>query len=661
MIITLAAALALASSLTIEVPYLPQTDALCGGAAAAMVFRYWGDVHADATEFALLVDRRAGGIADDVLIDAVRKRGWQPIELRGGLAGLQERLADHQPVIVLLADRGARYHYVVVTGQTDEGVSIHDPSWGPSREISSAEFERRWRASNHWGLVILPPSDGLPKPNAGRVLVEPSRDADQCDALLSDALAEIRGAGFDKAETILDPVRTACPSLAGPWRELAGVRFAQRQWKDAAALARAALVRDPSDAYALDVLGSSLFMQDDAVGALRAWNEIDKPRVNLVRIEGIRHTRYQTVAEALAVQPNMLLTAEKFEQARRRLEELPDRSSARLTMRPETDGFVSVDVVVLERGGVPRNATDWTATGARAAATRSLSVSLPGGTGQGDVWSAEWGFWPNRPSVGMAFAAPRVGRLPGVWRVEASWDAQSFASDTIGAPAVRESRWHGGLSVSDWLTAHIRYSISTGFDTWNGDRKTVAIGGAVERRWFGDRAALEVHATDWIGVRSSTGFQVTGVRVDLQSSPERRGWIVLGTAGADRVSDRAPLGMWPGAGDGHARVPMLRAHPLLQDGVIGLGLSSAFGRSLSYGTAEAQRWFDKPFLARVGLAAFIDIARASRKAAGNESPTHIDAGAGVRVKIPGATGALRVDVARGVRDGAHALTFGWQF
>ena len=147
MIITLAAALSLAASLAIDVPYLPQTDALCGGAAAAMVFRYWGDVHADAMEFAPLVDRRAGGIADGVLIDAVRKRGWQTVALTGGLADLQRRLAGHQPVIVLLADRGARYHYVVVTGKTDEGVTIHDPSWGPSRQIKNAEFDRRWGAS----------------------------------------------------------------------------------------------------------------------------------------------------------------------------------------------------------------------------------------------------------------------------------------------------------------------------------------------------------------------------------------------------------------------------------------------------------------------------------------------------------------------------------
>jgi hypothetical protein len=50
------------SGTILEVPYLPQTEALCGGAAAAMLFRYWGDRHADVQQFAPLVDRRAGGI-----------------------------------------------------------------------------------------------------------------------------------------------------------------------------------------------------------------------------------------------------------------------------------------------------------------------------------------------------------------------------------------------------------------------------------------------------------------------------------------------------------------------------------------------------------------------------------------------------------------------
>src|SRR3954447_12177768 len=147
MLTPLAAVLSLAASLAIEVPYLPQTDALCGGAAAAMVFRYWGDVHADVQEFAPIVDRRAGGIAVDVLTNAIEARGWRTDRVAGSLDALADRLRDGQPVIVLLPERGKRYHYVVATAVNDEAVVVHDPAWGPSRSIRRTEFERAWSAA----------------------------------------------------------------------------------------------------------------------------------------------------------------------------------------------------------------------------------------------------------------------------------------------------------------------------------------------------------------------------------------------------------------------------------------------------------------------------------------------------------------------------------
>src|SRR5581483_7196525 len=72
-------------SATLDVPYLSQTDALCGGAAAAMVFRYWGDAHAMPQQFAPLIDARAGGIADGVLVSAIRQGGWQADAFNGSL------------------------------------------------------------------------------------------------------------------------------------------------------------------------------------------------------------------------------------------------------------------------------------------------------------------------------------------------------------------------------------------------------------------------------------------------------------------------------------------------------------------------------------------------------------------------------------------------
>jgi hypothetical protein len=255
-----------------------------------------------------------------------------------------------------------------------------------------------------------------------------------------------------------------------------------------------------------------------------------------------------------------------------------------------------------------------------------------------------------------------MGRLPGVWRVDAFWERESFSpAGTATVATIQESRLHGGLTVSNWLTPRLRYSISGGFDTWNGNRKTAVVGGTIERRWFGDRASIDVHANDWIAVGGSRGFQSVGWRLHVRSSPEPRGWVALATAGADRVSSAAPLGLWPGAGDGQTRAPLLRAHPLTEDGVIVLGSSAAFGRSLTYGSAEIQRWLDRPWLAHVGMAGFVDIARAARREAGDMSPLHVDVGTGVRLRIPGMPGALRVDVAHGMLDRAQALTFGWQY
>src|SRR5919202_2278397 len=139
--LTLVAALSLAAlstastGLALEVLYLPQTDALCGGAAVSMVLRYWGDTHADVQQFAELVDAKGRGIADDVLVDAVKQRGWNVVAFAGSIDALGERLRARHPVIVLLADRGDRYHYVVVTGATTDAIVVHDPSWGPSRRV----------------------------------------------------------------------------------------------------------------------------------------------------------------------------------------------------------------------------------------------------------------------------------------------------------------------------------------------------------------------------------------------------------------------------------------------------------------------------------------------------------------------------------------------
>ena len=64
---------------------------------------------------------------------------------------------------------------------------------------------------------------------------------------------------------------------------------------------------------------------------------------------------------------------------------------------------------------------------------------------------------------------------------------------------------------------------------------------------------------------------------------------------------------------------------------------------------------------RLGIAAFVDVARAwDRVDSGTRRSLVIDAGAGIRIRLPGRRAMLRVDYGHGFRDSADALTFGWQ-
>jgi len=207
----------------------------------------------------------------------------------------------------------------------------------------------------------------------------------------------------------------------------------------------------------------------------------------------------------------------------------------------------------------------------------------------------------------------------------------------------------------------VRYSVTGGLDAWSGDGKAASIGGALEHIAFAERLVVSVNATRWAPLTGGSAFSSVSTQVTARSSADIRDWVVRGTAGVQRVGDAAPMTLWPGAGEGLTRVPLLRAHPLLDEGVVDVTGSSAFGRTLAFGSAELQRWLEPLPLVRLGIAGFTDVARASRQLSTGATPVEVDAGIGLRVKIPGTPGVLRADVAHGLRDGANALTVGWIF
>jgi hypothetical protein len=518
-----------------------------------------------------------------------------------------------------------------------------------------------WSASDHWSLVILPTALAIPgrRSDTGppsRTAVDSRRDrGDACARRLDAALDAIEREGLDRADFYLERVRAACPATAGPVRELAGVRFAQHRWREAAALAERAASVDARDEYTWDVLGSSRFMQDDLFGALAAWNHIGRPRVDAVSIEGLTRTRYARIAELIDLEPGSLLTADALRLAERRLASWPDASSVRVGFRPAADGYAAVDVAVVQPPTRPRTPTEWIARGVESGVNHEVEAAVPGPTGEGDVWNASWRWWENRPRVAVSFMVPTTSHVGGLWRVEAEWERQTFQLGAA-APLLREDRLHGGLAVGDWLTANLRYELSGGIDAWNGIGRAAFAGGGVDEHALGDRLSFGASVKTWLPLTGTTRFETVRARASARSAAADLGTVWQSEAGFDWASASAPMILWPGAGEGLARDVLLRGHALLDDGVIA---GPMFGRRLAHANEQVTRWIGSSPI-RAGIAAFVDLAHVSeRSAASLGPPFQIDAGVGLRLRAA-STGTLRVDFGRGLRDGTHAFIIAWQ-
>lgn len=637
----------------LSVPYLPQTEALCGGAAAAMVMRFWGarDIYADA--FAPLVDRSAGGIRTSALVRDIEARGWKADAGGGDLTRLGSEVARGRPVIALIEDRPGRYHYVVVVAAPATGsIVLHDPARAPDRAIDAPSFDARWAKAERWMLVLEPGPD-LPvraSPTAATVPTATPDPGFACQAQVDEGVALAQRGDKAAARRALETAAAACPRAGAPWREIAGLDAVENNWEAAATHAQRAVSLNPGDDHSWRVLATAEFVRHNDLAALAAWNRIGEPRTDLVDIRGLKHTRYLVVADAIGVTSGTLLTPDALRLAQRRAQDLPALAAARVTFRPVEDGRAVVDASIVERARAPVTYAAWGGIALGAAANREAMMSLANVSGGGDAVGISWRWWEHRPKVAISYAAPGLG---GIWRVDASRETQTFAD---GRVTFEESRTRGGVELSNWIDQRTLLRGGVSVERWTDRRRTVALAAGAEMWPLVDRLVLETGGMLWTGSGDAFGAANVGLRWRSKGAPTGTVW--LANAGYRVASATAPASIWPGADTGHAREVLLRAHPLLDDGVIAGGV---LGRRVTHGGAELQHWLTpgRQRLARVAPAIFVDVARATRGLAHSDRRVHYDAGAGLRVSVAG-MGVLRIDVARGLRDRRRAFSVGWQ-
>jgi peptidase C39-like protein len=622
----------------LDVPFISQSEALCGGAAAAMVLRYWGERGLDAESFAHLVDRSARGIRTTRLVEDLRLRGWNTAAVDGRDDLIDTELARGRPVLTLIEDRPGTFHYVVVVASTPQAIVFHDPARAPFRVMDRERFSKRWSATGRWMAVVTPAESARSSP--------PSAPADlpgdsSCPSLIAIGVQQAQAGRLEAADRSL----TAALSCGGSasLRELAGVRLLQRRWPEVTELASAALAADPMDTYSWQLLATSRFLQNDPSGALDAWNRIDQPHVDLVAIGGLTRTRQRVVERLLAVPSQELLTPGLFDRSTRRLKELPSALATRLEYVPRS-GVAELQAHVVERPAVPTDRWSYATMGLMAVARNEVGLSASSLTGGGERISAGWRFWPGRPRVTVEVTAPAP--WGGLWGADAFGERQPFSDDTFPV----SHRSGAGMTMSSWITSWARVSGRGGLDAWDEYGKYGVVSGGLRLASRRDRVTAGFDGATWLGKEPFTSIAAT---VRLRSRDRHQGRVFVASAGSAATTDAAPPDLWFAGDTGAVRPALLRAHPIVDDGRL---QSDRLGRQIAYVSGEARQWWTVRSVVHVGAAAFVDAARVDHRAEADHRGD-IDVGGGLRLALPGLNGVFRLDVGKGLRDGATALSF----
>ncbi len=640
----------------LDVPYLPQSELLCGGAAVAMVERWWGRRGVYAEDFAGLLRPELRGIGTTDLAAATRTRGWETRTFDGGKDEVQRLLASGVPVIALLAVAPDRFHYVVLLEWSDGQIVFHDPARAPARMLDESRFLQEWNGAERWAMTLRPgarpPPDSV-EASRGRLTI----DSLPCRPWLDRALDAVAADRLEEAAGLLTLARQACPVEPRVLRELAGIRFRQRRLTETIALSERYLARAPEDTLGWQLLAASRYLAGDRDGALAAWNRNGRPAVDLLRVDGLQEVRFEAIAAVVRLPHGMVLTPARLALARRRTADLPALRRATVQYQPVGGGLVEVRAAVAER---PVLGPAWRLLAAamlHAVTQQEVGVSIASPTGAGELWTGVWRWEHAHPRVVLRVDLPAHLGFSGIIGVEGTWERFRFAVDTARNGAIEETRHVGGVGFGGWVTPALRPIAGLRVEQWSGGREYLTATAGAEIRAATDRLVLFTTVEYGRAIAPRPSYMRGDLLAAWSSSSGLRHAAWSARVGMDLVSDRTPVGIWPVASGDIARAIPLRAHPRTSEDLLP---GSTAGRRMLHGglSGDHPMYHVGPFLLAAGL--FLDAAEIVHPASGASGERfYLDAGGGFRIAIlDGQLGVVRIDLATGLTDRRTALTIG---
>jgi len=398
------------------------------------------------------------------------------------------------------------------------------------------------------------------------------------------------------------------------------------------------------------------FIAGDVRGALDALNDVGEPRIDEIKIEGRVRAKPDILSDYLGGRMGQMLTWGRLTRVERRLQDLPIASMGKVRYDLGDDGAATVRPILFEKSRFYEGPLDWTPVGVRALISREAVVSMSDVTGHGDVWTPSVRWASGQPRVALNVAAPAPGWLPGIVKFDSLWQRQQFAThqlNFVSGPIV-ETRTRASAGLSDWFTGWMRWEGGAAVDRIS-SVTYLSVNANLNVRTFGDHMSTLLGGSWFTSGTNET--ETASLVVSVRSTTRDDRFVVSGRGGVAMAGDTAPLSLWPTAGSGFDQIASLRAHPLVQSGVVS---NDVFGRRMAFAGIESVY----PLPTRMGptfmgLVGFVEGARSWSGLGDVTSPVHVDVGTGLRVNTSRSGGKVRLDLGYGLQDGRIHVSAGY--
>lgn len=385
----------------------------------------------------------------------------------------------------------------------------------------------------------------------------------------------------------------------------------------------------------------------------------------VITFRGLTVIRRPIVESAASLDPEQPITRAQVERAARRVDAIPGVSDVRVVYLPAPANTGSVDFDIKERSWIPQGFAGWGAVGGRAIFSDELRVDIANLTHHAEVWTIGYRWTAPRERITGRLELPVRG-LPGTLAIEGLAERQTyrppiaglvFAGTSLDDTGLVQRRRRIGAEISDWATGWWRWLGGAAFDSIGG-REYLGLDAGVDFRAARDHVSLMLLTSYWRPFNDGDPFASALTALAWRSTTEQAKIWFYGDVGVSAVTSHAPLAVWPGSHTSAERGGNLRAHPLRDSDVIA---GDVFGRRVIFGSINAEQLLTVTKFGRVSVAEFIDTGRAWQRMPGlpSSSPFHVDIGLGLRLAGSKAGGTVRLDYARGLRDGRNHVSAGW--